>query len=212
MNGRTLEVQVSEDKSRRLRWIIAGFEALRIRGRVSSYYIMEICRCIDRGMLLAATELSTTLLEIWLRDLLVVRLATMNLKINKEQYKLQLLKIDRELEGIRRRGQNSHKIIKQLYDLKVITDTEVEWLLTFFENIRNPLHHGLSGKLLASGTEIDDLIEDAISKEEILIARVFGHEPDSRLHGFEDYLDKNAVVFLEQVLNFLANHHLSETT
>lgn len=78
MPTRSLEEQFEPKRANCLRLIKEAFLALRVNGRVFSYYLPEISRAIDRGMLLAAIHLATTLLEIWLRDLLVIRKATQN--------------------------------------------------------------------------------------------------------------------------------------
>ena len=76
MSARSLEEQFEPKVAERLRLVSEAFLALRVHGRVSNYYLLEIARTIDHGMLLAAIELATTLLEIWLRDLLVIRKST----------------------------------------------------------------------------------------------------------------------------------------
>lgn len=208
MIARSLEEQLEAESCQKLRVIQASFESIRIRGRVSSYYIMEISRCIDRGMLLAAIELCTTLVEIWLRDLLVIRKATNDLSINKNQYKLLITKYDREIEGSNKRGLSSHKIIGQLTELQVLNDEEVKWLHSLFNKVRNPLHHGLTGKLLDPEYHSKNLVESATSKEEMLLATIFGNSPEQRLSQFEEFLDQEAIGILEETLNFLANHDL----
>ncbi len=208
MIARSLEEQLEAEHCKKLRVIQASFESIRIQGRVSSYYIMEISRCIDRGMLLAAIELCTTLVEIWLRDLLVIRKATADLSINREQYRLLITKYDREIEGSNKRGLSSHKIINQLTELDVLNAKEVEWLYSLFNKVRNPLHHGLTGKLLDPEYHSQDLVESATSKEAILLAEVFGSSPEKRLSCFEEFLDREAIGILEETLNFLANHDL----
>ncbi|MFT5852655.1 MAG: hypothetical protein ACI87J_002633 [Colwellia sp.] len=172
------------------------------------YYVIEISRCIDRGMLLAAMELCTTLVEIWLRDLLVVRKATTDLSINKDQYKLLITKYDREIEGSDKRCLSSHKIISQLTELNVLNTEEIEWLHSLFNKVRNPLHHGLTGRLVDPEYHSRDLVESATSKEQILLATIFGNSPEQRLSSFEEFLDREAINILEETLNFLANHDL----
>ncbi|WP_289028110.1 hypothetical protein [uncultured Paraglaciecola sp.] len=208
MIARSLEEQLEAESCQKLRIIQASFESIRIQGRVSSYYVMDISRCIDRGMLLAAIELCTTLIEIWLRDLLVVRKATTDLSINKEQYKRLITKYDREIEGSDKRGLSSHQIISQLAKLNVLNTEEVEWLHSLFNKVRNPLHHGLTGKLVDPEYHSRDLVESAISKEEVLLATIFGNYPEQRLSSFEEFLDREAIGILEEALNFLVNHNL----
>lgn len=56
--------------------LAVALRALSVGNRASTVYIREIADCLERRALLAALILSTTLIEIWIRDLLVVRQAT----------------------------------------------------------------------------------------------------------------------------------------
>ncbi|MFT5602892.1 MAG: hypothetical protein ACI9N1_003154 [Flavobacteriales bacterium] len=212
MRARSLEEQIESKRTSKLRLIQKGFESIRIQGRVSSYYIMEISRCIDRGMFLASIELCTTLVEIWLRDLLVVRKATTDLSISKDLYRLLITKYDREIEGASKRGLSSHRIIKELEELDVLTTSEVDWLMTLFKKVRNLFHHGLSGRVVDPDYKSEEINLEPSSRTEAFLALAFGNPPDSRLLDFEEFLDLEAERILEETLNFLSIHELPSVT
>lgn len=207
MVSRTLEEQLEPDKSRRLRIVQKAYEALRVRGRVSSYYIFEISRAIDSGMLLASIELATTLLEIWLRDLLVIRKATQQPSKSKYELRFRITKMDRELEGVAR-GVGYKRIVKELEKLEVIDSGEKRWLDSLYGELRNPLHHGLSGRMLDPVVEYDDLLDSARTTEEMFLASIFCSSPEGRSEAFEEYLDNAAIQHLEAIVNFLAAHQI----
>jgi hypothetical protein len=140
---RSLEEQFEPEIAGRLRLIIEAFLALRVSGLVSNYYLYEIARAIDRGMLLAAITLATTLLEIWLRDLLVIRKTTQDTCASFVEVRLRMTKYDRELEGTER-GPGFADLVIQLRALDVVDSGEVDWLNETYRKLRTPLHHGLS--------------------------------------------------------------------
>lgn len=208
MVNRTLEEQLEPDKSSRLRIIQHAYESLRVRGRVSSYYIFEISRAIDSGMLLASIELATTLLEIWLRDLLVIRKAMQHSVTSEHEFSWVTTKLDREYEG-RVRGVGYKEIVNELVKLKVIDSEERQWLDSLYGELRNPLHHGLSGRLLDPEFKHLDFLGSAKTKEEMFLASLFCSSPDRRSEVFEEYLDNDVMQHLEAIVNFLAAHQIS---
>lgn len=123
MLTRSLEEQFEPERASRLRLIEEAFLALRVSGRVSSYYLSEISRAIDCGMQLAAIQLATTLLEIWLRDLLVIREATCNPVKSKHELLWLMAKIDREIEGVDDGLRFGHLVTK-LHALEVINKSK----------------------------------------------------------------------------------------
>lgn len=205
---RTLEQQFEPEDAAKLRIIQKAFESLKTGKRVSSYYIFEISRAIDAGMLLAALELSTTLLEIWLRDLLVIRKATKEkIKTNYEMT-MFLAKYDRNIEGLER-GASYHSIVKELEELEVIDSDEKNWLLKIYSEIRNPLHHGLSGRLLDSKSEVIDVPSDsARTPEEKLLDIILCPSPEDRYEKLESFLDYDSSTYLGEMLNFIAAHEI----
>ena len=184
----------------------AALLSLRVDGRASSYYLFEIARAIDCGMLLAAIMLSTTLLELWVRDLLVVRKVCQHKVTSRHESNWLLTKIDRELEGLERGAQFS-QMARQLHELEVINAQELAWLQATQRRIRNTLHHGLTGRLL-NPEPAQDLLQAPSSKEAMLLASIWCSLPTDRLDQFETLLDREVPALLEDVVNFLAAHPL----
>jgi len=202
---RKLDEQFEPKDVRRLKIIQLALETCRVSGRVSSYYIFEICRAIESGMLLASIELSTTLLELWIRDLLVIRKLTQTKISDKRELPYHLAKADIVIEGLKR-GKSYKEMVIELQKLGVIEQSECEWLMLIFNKIRNPLHHGLSGRLLGHSTSFICLEEDEISKSDKIFAGLFSNSPHDRLNRFERFLDEEVINHLEGVVNFLAAH------
>ncbi|NRF16514.1 hypothetical protein [Vibrio coralliilyticus] len=204
---RSIYEQLEDKDVRRLKIVQMGLETCRVPGRVSSYYIFEICRAIESGLLLASFELSTTLLELWLRDLLVVRKLTTLSISDKREIPYHLAQLDMEIEGIKR-GMSYRDMVLELQELEVIEQSEREWLMHIFNNVRNPLHHGLSGKLIGRRAPSILKYKENITTQDKILASIFGgfDSPHRRLDNFEKLLDDEAISILEGVLNFLAAH------
>lgn len=177
MATRSLEEQFKPERANRLRLIEGAFLALRVSGRVSNYYLLEISRAIDRGMLLAAIHLASTLLEIWLRDLLVIRKATQNSVKSKHELCWLITKIDREIEGVNG-GLRFGELVRELRTLEVIDENEASWLKETYKQLRNPLHHGISGRIVDPDFEGREMLNTPKSKEEMFLASIFASAPD----------------------------------
>lgn len=207
MNNRRLYNRVEEPLANRLRVVSLALLELRVDGRASRIYINEISEAIDQGLLLAATELATTLLEIWVRDLLVVRKITKSKIKSRGELDYLLTKIDLETEGISR-GLMFPAMCGELLELNGITQDELEWLQTIYKKTRTPLHHGISGRIVGSNEIDKDFIDNASSKEEMLLATVFCSPPHRRANDFEDFIYESSVEILEGIVNFLGTHQI----
>lgn len=202
-HSRPLEEQLDHSLVQRLRVVQIALSSLRVGKRVSSYYIFEIERAIEAGMLLAVFELSTTLLEVWVRDLLVIRKVMQKGVTSKKQLAMELANIDQELEGIER-GPNFLTIVTELRKLDVLDDDEINWLRNDYQKTRNNIHHGLSGRLLSPNNENSKILAEILGSPILRGAS----NPTKRLREFEDFIDEQAILFLEELVNFLANHQI----
>jgi hypothetical protein len=186
--GRSLEKRVGPDVATQFRLVATALHALSPNGRVSKIYIREICEAIDVGLVLSAMTLSMALLEIWLRDLLV-------LEISKRTGK-DLASVDRDVESGKRFLFD--KIIDALMSYEVLNSTECEFLKNQYKKFRIPLHHGISGRLL-DGEQPFDFGGDlglAISS------------PKNRANDFEDFAFLECLEIMREVVNFLGRHQI----
>ncbi|BCN38163.1 hypothetical protein ALDI51_14820 [Alicycliphilus denitrificans] len=205
---RGLAQRVEEPMASKLRLIAKALLELRVDGRASRLYLNEIADAINNGMLLAAIELSTTLLEIWVRDLLVIRKLTQRECKTKAQLHLALNQIDRETEGLTR-GEMFPSMCRQLADLEVIDSKELEWLEATYKRVRTPFHHGVSGRIVDPGGEANEIVgraQESARGAEILLAMIFGSAPHRRADSLETEIYSIAPALLAEITNFLAAH------
>ena len=118
-----------------------------------------------------------------------------------------ITRLDREVEGIKN-GLGFAGIVKELETLEVIDQSEAAWLLGIYGRIRTPLHHGISGRILDLNLEKKELLDNPKIKEEMSFASIFTASPDMRINQFEEFIDCEVTPLLEQIVNFLAAHHI----
>lgn len=202
---RTIYQRVEEPIATRFVVVAEALNSLPREKRASHIYINEIAEAIYLGLLLAAIELSTTLIELWIRDLLVIeRLKQTNYR-SKHELLVQLTKIDREIEGLKN-GMSFRKMCEELKDQESITGTEFDWLLSLYETVRTPFHHGISGRIVDPDNRYGDFLNEDSPKEAMFLIRIFGSVPHRRADDLENSIYDLALPVLEKVVNFLAAH------
>jgi hypothetical protein len=204
---RDLESRVERPMAIALKAVATRLPPLKVEGRASRVYINEIVDAISQGLLLASITLSMTLLEIWVRDLLVVTLSKQQNPQTDHELEMLVSKIDRELEGVKR-GVGFAEMCKKLVVLSAIRAEEEAGLLDIYRFTRNPLQHGITGRQVdPEGQHLSDLSETP-SRANALLARVFGYAPHARADSFEDFVYDNALRLLTGVADFLEAHPL----
>ena len=174
MPTRSLEKQIGLRNAKRFRNVGKKFLAVRVNGRVSSYYLEEIATCIDFGSLLATVHLTITLLEIWIRDLHVNHTVSQIPIKSRIENLAQHSKIDREIEGVGKErdiegvekfGISFKDMVKKLHNHKIIDDSEKVWLNKTYDHLRNPLLHGISGRIVDERFEGNEMLNETKSKD-----------------------------------------------
>ena len=183
---RALEKQFGLAKARRIRHLISEFETLAGIHGDARYYVLEIKECLLAGLLLAALEVSTSFLELFVRTLLIdfarVKLpsqarkkATLDKRIEKDRYRTFYQLVD-ELQQIRKVNKKDGVSIKK-----------------FYRSVRLPLVHGITSEF-ASEHQTCDLIHD------VFLSSKGGP------HEFEEALEKHALVEIKQIVSFIKKY------
>ncbi len=206
---RPIEHQFPPSVVARLRAVSDGFSALRVDKRASSYFASELTRAIEAGLLLAALSLGSTLLEIWLRDILAHTRASQLCPRTKAEWRYHLTRIDREIEGTSKRGLLFNDILKELERSGVIFESEKGDLASLYSSLRNPLAHGLTGKLTDPHFKAKSLLASAASPEDMFLAGILGGSPIGRSDALEDYLERHAIKHLEALLHAIERHPIA---
>jgi hypothetical protein len=144
----------STAKVRRISALLAELKHLRASLPRYRIFIFEIRGCLSVGLLLAATQVSTAVLELFVRDLTVAHRIKSRHKANIE------LRGRVERESEEDRGLSFAKMLDELS--VVISDHDVKALRGFYKETRIPLAHALVRRF-TSLTPDDGLLDDVFS-------------------------------------------------
>ncbi|MDA8120872.1 MAG: hypothetical protein M0Z85_12735 [Gammaproteobacteria bacterium] len=207
MVRRSLDERVAKSEADELRVIALALSALRVEARASRVYINEIVESIENGLLLSAIVLATILLEIWIRDLLVIRMVTQRESKGKRELQTLLTEIDRETEGASR-GESFASICRKLLSLDVIQQDEHDRIQEIYKNFRIPLLHGTTGRIVDRECWGAGLCENTYTGADMAIKAIFGGAPHRRANDLEDLVFSSAVNILGDIVNFIAAHKI----
>lgn len=193
---RPLEQQFSASKVKRIRDIQNLYKSLRFRSGAAPYYNSEIVKCLEAGLLLAAMQVSTALLELFVRDLLIIVEYKKTSSNAPKVVDRTLAKIERDIEDGRPHLDFS-KIVSELVQQKVISPKDREKISNLYRDVRIPLQHGITRRFIRiSEKETND--NDTIDPLSIIALSHLG-----RYWSFEDVIEDKALVHLRIIGNFI---------
>jgi hypothetical protein len=226
---RDIDSRLEPSAAQKMKDIAAELSSLRIRGMASRVYINEIVDAIHGGLLLAAMGLSLSLLELWIRDLLSVHLAARSGAKTPYDFDAAIARFEREIEGFEKgsgpikqskaaKESSSGKLqrlsfrdmCEKLVDLQVLLQNESERLCSAYGKIRNPLHHGITGRTVDPSGDNLGLLEGEMTPEKWILAKVFAHASQNRADSFEDYVYETAPTLLREITDFLIKHPIPD--
>jgi hypothetical protein len=186
---RPLEQQFEAETVTKIRLLIEAFRALDVPAGPGRYYMSEIARSLEAGLLLAAIELSASLLELVVREL-VARLQEQNADPHQEfgpYFGASTRRLDLEYD----RRLMFTQLLDKLESSSVVKSEDAALVRKFYKETRIPLHHGLPGRYV-SGSQASP------SNDLIAVLSV------ASLHSFEEALEQRAIKELDCVVNFIA--------
>jgi len=186
---RPLHEQFEAEKVQEIREIQSSFNSLPFEGRAAKYFIIEIISCLDAGLLLAALEVATTFLELFVRDLLVIARCGSNVTSRP----LFLDKVRRELEDEERLSFGG--MVDELEGLEVIDPSDAHEIKDFYKTVRVPVHHGLTRRLICGPSYIPEDFYDWLFSG-----------PKDRLHEVEKLVEDDSIRHLSDIANFIVKY------
>ncbi|TAM22519.1 MAG: hypothetical protein EPN68_11020 [Rhodanobacter sp.] len=231
---RDLDSRLPPSMARKLKDVASDMSSMRVRGMSSRVYINEIVDAIHAGLLLAAMSLSLSLLELWIRDLLSLHLAAKSGAKTIHEFTATVAILERDIEGLEGRKASKYAeedkshpgrsktdehlrrlsfdaMCWELMELEVLDLDELSLLDHIYETIRNPIHHGITGRTVDPTGQNLSLFVGDMTRETVLIASIFGNAPNVRADRFEDYIYDTAPKLLKEIINFLIRHPLPDT-
>jgi len=195
---RPLEKQFEPDKCAEIRNLIAKFSALPFEGGACRYFALEVTGCLEAGLLLAAVSVTSILLETFFRELLIFhRLQSAGPTTSRwGDTSLLLNKLEKEAEDGHPRLYFD-KIVDQLTGC-VLDTAEAEAAKKFYKDVRVPMHHGLTRRLIVE-TKAEEM--DMGDSWNMFFATNL-----NRLHELEEVIEENATKYLGFVVDLIQKY------
>ena len=189
---RPLEKQFEAKTVKKIREQIESFRNLNLPGGPCHYYVIEIMRALEAGLLLAAIELSASLLELSLRELVFFNREKS--VISDHEFGPFLGKLARRFDLEYERNMMFTQLMDELESTGFASHNDTESIKRFYKETRIPIHHGLSGRYVAKSQECPS-------------GDFFSVLSSTSIHSFEDALEKNTLDDLRLVTSFLSKFY-----
>ena len=189
---RPLEKQFEAQTVKKIREQIESFRKLNLPYGPCHYYVFEIMRALEAGLLLAAIELSASLLELSLRELVFINREKSAIPNN--EFGPFLGQSARRLDLEYERKVMFTQLVDELESTGFASPSDTEPIKKFYKQTRIPIHHGLPGRYAAKSKECPS-------------GDFFSVLFSTNIHSFEDALEKSALDDLRLVTNFLSKFY-----
>lgn len=191
---RRLEQQFEPEKVQRIRELARLFQSLPLQRGAARYFISEIARCLDAGLILAALEVATSLLELFVRDLLIAARFEDNIAQRGLRSHQLLDQVEREIEDVERlhfRG-----MVDELVDRRIIDQPDDDAIRDLYKTVRIPIHHGLTRRFVRLSSDIHE--DDPLAP--LSLGR------PGRFHRFEEAIEEDSISHLSTIVNFIGRY------
>jgi len=189
--NRPLDEQFEESTVERIREIQARLRQYPIRDSAGHFFSHEIIEVLEIGCLLASVSLASTLIEIFVRDLLI------NLRANEinidEEFRGHAASIaEIEIEDISKLPFKA--IVNQLLEYEEIDEDTCSELSEYYDEIRIPLLHGLTRRYLRGEKVNSQSPETDLGLDDLLISIT------NRFLRIEEKVEEDALNILEELV------------
>lgn len=196
---RPLEEQFGPDKCAEIRNLVAKFSALPFKGGACRYFTLEVTGCLEAGLLLAAVSVTSVLLTFFRELLIIYRLWSAGPTTSRwVDTGLLLNKLEREAEDGRPRL-HFEDIVDQLTG-DVLSSADAEVAKKFYKDVRVPIHHGLTRRLIAEAKAEEMDMSEPLDGLLSATNRMF------RLHQLEEMIEENATKYLGFVVDLIQKY------
>lgn len=183
---RGFEEQFEEDTVKKIQDLLRRIEAIKLPFRVSKFFVVDLSICLKAGALLGALQLAASLLELTVREMVMV-LSSEALSENNRKRNLQ-----KELEDKKHFGFNH--LVTELEKVDLFDRKDAELARQFYNTVRIPLHHGLTRRFI---TEHDN------NNSFKLFEEVFGGAYQISMHDFERVIEQEALSLIETAIGII---------
>lgn len=192
---RPLDDQFEERTVQRIRVLQADLMASRYDSGPGSLYVKELNCSLEAGLLLASLHLATSLLESFVRDLLMYTLAR---RLSGDASRVELAKLEKRLEDSTDPQWSFARIVNELQENGVVDSADGEAIKNYYKMVRIPIHHGLIRRFVRSHGEREENLDSA-DVLDMLFGRV-------HWHSFEERLEEEGLDLIETAVAFIRKY------
>ncbi|MBI3938978.1 MAG: hypothetical protein HY323_18550 [Betaproteobacteria bacterium] len=182
---RSLEKQFEPKKAARLKRLVERLSQFSFPPGASRYYGLELASCIQAGALLGALVVGSSLLELYVRALVVNHSHTVRQSIAPRKKSLEGTLEDNRKVGF-------EELIDNLALVGLFEKADSESAKALYKNVRIPLLHGLSRRFVRQHQE--PFAED--------LALLLGRETISSSE-LEAIIEDHALEYLENIVGII---------
>jgi hypothetical protein len=196
---RPLEMQFGKQTVRRIRAIQGDLEKFPFQDGAGRFFVKELSSALEAGLLLASLHLATSLLELFVRDLLIYSVAKRSFAGHKSEISV-FDKLEANYEDATNPQWSFSMIIDELQRQRVISNVDAKTVKAFYHKIRIPIHHGLTRRFLR-GNKKPDLESNSIDIMEMLF---LGR--GIRAHVLEETLESEGINLIKKAVAFMKKY------
>lgn len=168
-----------------IRELIARIELLSFPSGVSRYYAVELSLCLQGGALLGALQVAASLLEIFVREIVIEQASEAYSESEKNIGSLQ-----EKLEQMKNIG--FKKLVDELFSSGMWSRSDSELAKHFYDEVRIPIHHGLVARFVKNNVKYQSVIGD-----------LFGYPKQIDHRDFEEIIEESALKLIDTALGII---------
>ena len=191
--------QFDKSKRKRIKTLIKEYGKIPLVDYDYKYQTFELQCCLSVGLLLAVLNTASSLLELFIRDLVVInQLKKEKVKILQSSIKMKRGALNKKLGEIEKRIEEDRsmtfsKLIEILEKEKAIKKGDKKELGKFYKYVRIPLSHGLIRRFVVKHDKGSRFIEKLLGTID-------------RFHNFEEVIEDFALDELEFILKIIRKY------
>lgn len=190
---RPLDEQFEAPKAERIRCIAQSFYSVQEVGGGIRYFAVEVARCLEAGLLLAALHVASSLLELSVRKLLIDHRFAEQDSLDDSSDLLD----DLEYQVEDRKHLRFQAMVDELDSASIIEADEADALRIFYSDVRIPIQHGITRRFVRDEQRL---------QEESFFDAVFKLDHRMRFHRFEDTIEDKSLEYIRLVSDFVLTH------
>lgn len=182
---RGFEEQFEEKTINDISKLLKRIKSFSLPTGVSRYYAVDLSLCLQAGALLGALQVASSLLEIFVREVVIERASEAYSESHKVVGALQKKLEEKKNVGFK-------QLVVELASSGEWSTADAEMAKQFYDDVRIPIHHGLPARFFHN-------IENYQSVMEALL----GYTQQVTHRDFEKVIEENALALIDTAVGII---------